>query len=55
MLESDRTGPEVLEAHYGFAVPSNALQALQRDGVLLHSRCSMDNVYKAPIAEVSET
>ncbi|XP_013873408.1 filamin-A-interacting protein 1 [Austrofundulus limnaeus] len=52
LLKSDRTGPEVLEAHYGSAVPRKALQALQRDGFLLHGSCSSDDVYETPMNEL---
>ena len=54
MLKSQRTRPESLEAHYGSAVPENALRALHRDGLLIHSQSFGDDVYAAPMAEVSE-
>ncbi|XP_010741138.2 filamin-A-interacting protein 1 isoform X1 [Larimichthys crocea] len=52
MLKSDRTRPDTLEAHYGSAVPSKPLQALQRDGLLTHGNNSTEDVYEKPIAEL---
>ncbi|KAG7508261.1 hypothetical protein JOB18_008274 [Solea senegalensis] len=54
LLKSDRTRPETLEAHYGSAAPVKPLQALQRDGVLVHGGggSSTDDVYEKPMAEL---
>ncbi|XP_039981152.1 filamin-A-interacting protein 1 isoform X2 [Xiphias gladius] len=52
LLKSERTRPETLEAHYGSAVPSKPLQALQRDGLLTHSSNSADDVYEKPMVEL---
>lgn len=54
LLKSERTRPETLEAHYGSAVPTKPLQALQRDALLTHSGSSTVDVYEKPMAEVSE-
>lgn len=53
LLKSDRTRPETLEAHYGSSAPTRALQALQRDGLLLSNTNSKQDVYEKPMAEVS--
>uniref|UniRef100_A0A3B4ZYX8 Filamin A interacting protein 1 n=1 Tax=Stegastes partitus TaxID=144197 RepID=A0A3B4ZYX8_9TELE len=53
LMKSERTRPETLEAHYGSAVPTKPLQALQRDGLLVHSSSSStDDVYEKPMAEL---
>lgn len=52
LLKSEKTRPETLEAHYGLAAPSKPLQALQRDGLLVHGHGSTEDVYKRPMAEV---
>uniref|UniRef100_A0A8D3A720 Filamin A interacting protein 1 n=1 Tax=Scophthalmus maximus TaxID=52904 RepID=A0A8D3A720_SCOMX len=52
LLKSDRTGPETLEARYGSAAPSKPLQALQRDGLLVHSGRRPDDVYEKPMVEL---
>lgn len=52
LLKSDRTRPETLEAHYGSSVPTKALQALQRDGLLTLSANRTEDVYEKPMAEV---
>ncbi|XP_036406400.1 filamin-A-interacting protein 1-like isoform X1 [Megalops cyprinoides] len=52
ILESGQARPEVLEAHYGSAVPFKALQALHRDSLLSKSKASMDDVYQTPMAEL---
>ncbi|XP_076874155.1 filamin-A-interacting protein 1 isoform X2 [Brachyhypopomus gauderio] len=52
MLMSERTQPEILEAHYGSAVPIKPLQALQRDSQLTHGGTSRDDVYELPMMEL---
>lgn len=52
MLQSERTRPEVLEAHYGSAVPIQPLQALQRDSLMTSSDMTRDDVYDIPMMEV---
>ncbi|XP_034018506.1 filamin-A-interacting protein 1-like isoform X2 [Thalassophryne amazonica] len=52
LLRLDRTGPEILEAHYGSAIPTNPLQALQRDGLLSPSSNCIDDVYETPMIEL---
>ncbi|XP_056260717.1 filamin-A-interacting protein 1 isoform X1 [Seriola aureovittata] len=52
LLKTEKTRPETLEAHYGSAVPAKPLQALQRDGLLVHSNKSADDVYEKPMAEL---
>eukprot|EP00064_Thunnus_orientalis_P017652 superscaffoldBa00003810_g17737 len=52
MLKSEKTRPGTLEAHYGSAVPTKPLQALQRDSLLTNSNNSTENVYERPMAEL---
>ncbi|KAM4633072.1 filamin-A-interacting protein 1 [Polymixia lowei] len=52
MLKSDRTQPEILEAHYGSADPTKPLLALQRDSLLSSCRTATDDVYERPMAEL---
>ncbi|KAM9354640.1 filamin-A-interacting protein 1 isoform 1-T2 [Pholidichthys leucotaenia] len=52
LLKSERTRPEVLEAHYGSAIPTRPLQALQRDGLVLHGDTGTEDVYERPMAEL---
>lgn len=54
LIKTEKTRPEALEAHYGSGVPTKPLQALQRDGLLIHSNNSTDDVYEKPMAEVRE-
>ncbi|XP_029352706.1 filamin-A-interacting protein 1 isoform X2 [Echeneis naucrates] len=51
LLRSEKTRPDTLEAHYGSAVPTKPLQALQRDALLVHSSSTQD-VYEKPMAEL---
>ncbi|XP_039546124.1 filamin-A-interacting protein 1 isoform X1 [Pimephales promelas] len=52
MLQSERTRPEVLEAHYGSALPVKPLQALQRDSLMTSSNLIRDDVYEIPMMEL---
>ncbi|XP_062407291.1 filamin-A-interacting protein 1 isoform X2 [Sardina pilchardus] len=52
MMKSERTRPEVLEAHYGSAAPIKPLQALQRDALMTNSKTPTDDVYEMPMAEL---
>ncbi|KAM6954648.1 filamin-A-interacting protein 1-like isoform 2-T2 [Aplochiton taeniatus] len=52
MLKSERTRPELLEAHYASAVSMKPLQALQRDALLTNSTTLTDDVYEKPMAEL---
>ncbi|XP_041951247.1 filamin-A-interacting protein 1-like isoform X2 [Alosa sapidissima] len=52
MMKSERTRPEVLEAHYGSAAPAKPLQALQRDALMTNSKTPADDVYEVPMAEL---
>ncbi|XP_012679348.2 filamin-A-interacting protein 1 isoform X2 [Clupea harengus] len=52
MMKSERTRPEVLEAHYGSAAPVKPLQALQRDALLASSKTATEDVYEVPMAEL---
>ncbi|XP_069033561.1 filamin-A-interacting protein 1 isoform X1 [Embiotoca jacksoni] len=52
LMKSDRTRPETLEAHYGSAVPTKPLQALQRDGQLVQSCSETHDVYEKPMMEL---
>ena len=53
MLKSEHPRPEALEAHYGSALPSKPLLALQRDSLLTTNTTALDDVYDRPMAEVS--
>lgn len=52
LIKTEKTRPETLEAHYGSGAPTRPLQALQRDGLLVHSSRSTEDVYERPMAEV---
>ncbi|KAI1897395.1 hypothetical protein AGOR_G00082860 [Albula goreensis] len=52
MMKSGQPHPGVLEAHYGTAGPSMALQALRRDSVLTKAENTGENVYEMPITEL---
>ncbi|XP_016362402.1 filamin-A-interacting protein 1-like [Sinocyclocheilus anshuiensis] len=52
MLQSERARPEVLEAHYGSAVPVKPLQALQRDSLMTSGDLIRDDVYEIPMIEL---
>ncbi|XP_051955190.1 filamin-A-interacting protein 1-like [Xyrauchen texanus] len=52
MLQSERTRPEVLEAHYGSAAPIKPLQALQRDSLMTSNDMRRDDVYGIPMIEL---
>nr|XP_029531028.1 filamin-A-interacting protein 1-like [Oncorhynchus nerka] len=51
VLKTEKT-QKTLESHYGSAVPTTALQALQRDSLLTTIRTHNDNVYPRPMAEL---
>ncbi|XP_024147667.1 filamin-A-interacting protein 1 isoform X1 [Oryzias melastigma] len=51
LLKTEKTRPETLEAHYGFAAPTKPLQALQRDSQLFQGS-STEDVYEKPMAEL---
>lgn len=53
MLKSKPTVPEALELRYGSAVPSSALQALQRDDSITGTEPRYHSVYQKPMVEVS--
>lgn len=55
MLQAKPTAPEVLESRYGSAVPSSALQALQRDGSITGAEPHCNSVYQKPMHEVSHS
>lgn len=50
--QCSQAGAGALESRYGSAGPTKALQALQRDGLLLHSQGRKDDVYEKPMAAV---
>ncbi|XP_062378983.1 filamin-A-interacting protein 1-like isoform X2 [Sardina pilchardus] len=49
-----RGGAGALESRYGSVGPTKALQALHRDGLLLHSKGHKDDVYEKPIAALDQ-
>lgn len=53
MLKSKQTSAETVESRYGSAVPTSALQALQRDSSMAASEPLHHSVYHEPMAEVS--
>ncbi|KAM6973185.1 filamin-A-interacting protein 1-like [Aplochiton taeniatus] len=53
-LKSKQTRPEALESYYGSAVPSAALQALQRDNLAINTQPRNHNVYQKPMAELDK-
>lgn len=52
MLKTEKTKPEVLEAHYGSAAPENVLRVLHRDAILAQEKSIGEDVYEKPISEV---
>lgn len=52
LLRSERGQPEALESRYGSTGPSKALQALQRDSLLLPHHKTQDHVFRRPLAEL---
>ncbi|XP_053314754.1 filamin-A-interacting protein 1 isoform X2 [Spea bombifrons] len=52
MLKTEKTKPEVLEAHYGFSAPEDVLRVLHRDAILAKEKSIGDDVYEKPMAEL---
>lgn len=52
MLRTEKTKPEVLEAHYGSAEPEKVLRVLHRDAILAQEKSIGEDVYEKPISEV---
>ncbi|NXX74027.1 FLIP1 protein, partial [Urocolius indicus] len=52
MLKTEKTKPEVLEAHYGSATPGNVLRVLHRDAILAQEKSIGEDVYEKPISEL---
>ncbi|NWU97474.1 FLIP1 protein, partial [Upupa epops] len=52
MLKTEKTNPEVLEAHYGSATPENVLRVLHRDAILAQEKSIGEDVYEKPISEL---
>ncbi|XP_030054912.1 filamin-A-interacting protein 1 isoform X2 [Microcaecilia unicolor] len=52
MLKTEKTKPEVLEAHYGFSGPEDVLQILHKDALLAKEKSIGDDVYEKPMAEL---
>ncbi|KAM4865643.1 filamin-A-interacting protein 1 [Thomomys bottae] len=52
MLKTEKTKPEVLEAHYGFAEPEKVLRVLHRDAILAQEKSIGEDVYERPISEL---
>lgn len=52
MLKTEKTKPEVLEAHYGSAAPESVLRVLHRDAILAQEKSIGEDVYEKPMSEV---
>ncbi|XP_075454113.1 filamin-A-interacting protein 1 isoform X2 [Ascaphus truei] len=52
MLKTEKTKPEVLEAHYGFSAPEDVLRVLHRDAILAKEKPIGEDVYEKPMAEL---
>ncbi|NXG36426.1 FLIP1 protein, partial [Dromaius novaehollandiae] len=52
MLKTEKTKPEVLEAHYGSAAPENVLRVLHRDAILAQEKSIGEDVYEKPMSEL---
>uniref|UniRef100_A0A8D1QSE9 Filamin A interacting protein 1 n=1 Tax=Sus scrofa TaxID=9823 RepID=A0A8D1QSE9_PIG len=52
MLKTEKTKPEVLEAHYGSAEPEKVLRVLHRDAILAQEKSVGEDVYEKPISEL---
>ena len=52
MLKAEKIDLALLEAKYGFVVPHQVLQALQRDGVQGKDHVFQEDIYEKPMAEV---
>lgn len=55
MLKTEKTKPEVLEAHYGSAEPEKVLRVLHRDAILAQEKSIGEDVYEKPISEVNQS
>ncbi|NXH20686.1 FLIP1 protein, partial [Bucco capensis] len=53
MLKTEKTKPEVLEAHYGSAAPEKVLRVLHRDAILAQEKSVGEDVYEKPISELA--
>ncbi|XP_043919606.1 filamin-A-interacting protein 1 isoform X2 [Protopterus annectens] len=51
LLRTEKTRPEVLESHYGFAQPENVLKSLHRDALMV-SEQPLEDVYEKPMVEL---
>ncbi len=52
MLKTEKTKPEVLEAHYGSAAPESVLRVLHRDAILAQEKSIGEDVYEKPMSEL---
>ncbi|KAM4771432.1 filamin-A-interacting protein 1 isoform 2-T2 [Rhinophrynus dorsalis] len=52
MLKTEKTKPDVLEAHYGFSAPEEVLRVLHRDAILAKEKSIGEDVYEKPMAEL---
>ncbi|XP_029451464.1 filamin-A-interacting protein 1 isoform X2 [Rhinatrema bivittatum] len=52
MLKTEKTKPEVLEAHYGFSGPEDVLRELYGDALLAKEKSLGEDVYEIPMAEL---
>ncbi|XP_069462368.1 filamin-A-interacting protein 1 isoform X2 [Ambystoma mexicanum] len=52
MLKTEKTKPQVLEAHYGFSAPEDILRVLHRDALLSNEKSLGEDVYEKPMAEL---
>ncbi|CAL8275640.1 unnamed protein product [Arctogadus glacialis] len=54
VLKAEKIDLALLEAKYGFVVPQQVLQALQRDGVQGRDRVFQEDIYEKPMAELDK-
>ncbi|KAJ1150910.1 hypothetical protein NDU88_003697 [Pleurodeles waltl] len=52
MLKTEKTKPQVLEAHYGFSAPEDVLRVLHRDALLSKDKSLGEDVYEKPMVEL---